>query len=76
MRWAPALLGRPILVLAVLAALACPSAATLWVSTPGATDIQSRVQASTARDGVPLLREDDVPKQLAEAVVAIEDERF
>ena len=76
MRWAPALLGRPVLVLAVLAALACPSAATLWVSTPGATDIQSRVQAITARDGVPLLREDDVPKQLAEAVVAIEDERF
>jgi membrane peptidoglycan carboxypeptidase len=64
--------------LAVAAAvlLAAPSAATLWVWTPGGADVQARVQALTAAHGVPVLRPEQVPRQLAEAVVAIEDERF
>ena len=62
--------------LAVAAALALPSLATLWVWTPPADDIQARVDALAASRGVAVLGEDEVPAQLAEAVVAIEDERF
>ena len=69
-------LRRLALALAVLALLGGPSAATLWVVTPDVSDIQQRVQALTEAHGVPLLGEDEVPKQLAEAVVATEDERF
>jgi membrane peptidoglycan carboxypeptidase len=76
MRWLAALVGRLLLIVAVVVALAGPSAATLWVSTPGATDVQPRVEAMTKSYGVPLLAEDEVPAQLAEAVVATEDERF
>ncbi|HSS60957.1 MAG TPA: transglycosylase domain-containing protein, partial [Candidatus Limnocylindrales bacterium] len=67
---------RLALALAVVALLSGPSAATLWVVTPDVSDIQQRVQALTDAYGVPLLAEDEVPKQLAEAVVATEDERF
>lgn len=67
---------RLALAVAAVAALVGPSAATLWFITPDVSDIQQRVQDLTARYGVPLMAEDDVPRQLAEAVVATEDERF
>jgi len=67
---------RLALTLAIAAALLAPSAATLWVWTPGGDDIQARVQALAASHGAALLSEDEVPSQLAQAVVAIEDERF
>lgn len=76
MRWVPALIGRLLLVVAIIAALFGPSAATLLVSTPDAAGIQVRVQALTQKYGVPLLAEDQVPDLLAKAVVATEDERF
>ena len=76
MSWAPALAGRLVLVVAVIAALFGPSAATLWVSTPDPSDVQARVEALTRSYGVALLGENDVPDQLAKAVVATEDERF
>lgn len=72
----PAIAGRLVLIVAVIVALFAPSAATLWVSTPDASDIQARVEAVTHSYGVPLLGEADVPARLAEAVVATEDERF
>jgi membrane peptidoglycan carboxypeptidase len=64
------------LAVAVIAALVLPSAATLWVTTPDVTDIQQRVEGLTGSYGVPLLGVGAVPKMLAEAVVATEDERF
>jgi len=60
----------------VLAAILIPTAVTLWVTAPDPSDISQRVSALTKARGVPLLGENDVPPQLAEAVVAIEDERF
>jgi membrane peptidoglycan carboxypeptidase len=62
--------------LAVLVTLAAAGAAGLWVATPDPSDIEQRVRAITESRGVELLGENDVPPQLAEAVVAIEDERF
>lgn len=76
MKPVPAVLGRLLLVVAVPIALLGPSVATLWVSTPDASDVQARVSALTHSYGVPLLTEDEVPDRLAEAVVATEDERF
>jgi penicillin-binding protein 1A len=67
---------RLALAVAVLAALFGPSAATLWSITPDVSDIQQRVAALATERNVPLLDEGDVPKLLAEAVVATEDERF
>ena len=67
---------RLALAVGVVVALIAPSAATLWVSSPDVSDIQQRVKALTASYGVPLLSEYEVPKLLAEAVVATEDERF
>jgi membrane peptidoglycan carboxypeptidase len=67
---------RLALGVAVLAALVGPSAATLWNITPDVADIQPRVAALATERNVPLLGESDVPKLLAEAVVATEDERF
>lgn len=49
---------------------------TLWVATPSAADLQSRVGAATASHGATLLAPGDVPPLLAEAIVATEDERF
>ena len=69
-------LRRLTLALALVAALLIPSAATLWVSSPEVSDIQQRVEALTNSYGVPLLSVDQVPKVLADAVVATEDERF
>ena len=62
--------------MAVTAAVLAPNAATLWVSAPSGADIQARVEAVTRAHGVPLLAENQVPRVLAEAVVATEDERF
>ncbi|HKC20029.1 MAG TPA: biosynthetic peptidoglycan transglycosylase, partial [Candidatus Dormibacteraeota bacterium] len=67
---------RLALAIAAVAALVGPSAATIWFTTPDVSDIQQRVASLTEAHGVPLLAESDVPKQLAEAVVATEDERF
>jgi len=67
---------RLAVAVAAVAALVGPSFATLWVTTPDVSDIQQRVQDLTAHYGVPLLAENEVPPQLAEAVVATEDERF
>jgi membrane peptidoglycan carboxypeptidase len=64
------------LAVAVLAALFGPSAATLWNMTADVSDIQQRVAALAREHNVPLLTEGEVPKLLAEAVVATEDERF
>jgi membrane peptidoglycan carboxypeptidase len=74
MSWVPA--QRLALALIALAALATPSAATLWVSTPSAGDIQQRVLAATKAHGVAVLTEGEIPPVLALAVVATEDERF
>ena len=76
MRWPLAFAGRLVLTLGLIVALLGPSAATMWVWSPDATDVQKRVVAITSSRGVPLLSESEVPAQLAEAVVAIEDERF
>jgi membrane peptidoglycan carboxypeptidase len=67
---------RLIVTLAVAAALSGPSLATLWVWAPSGNDVQARVEAAAAARGTPVLRPDQVPKPLAEAIVAIEDERF
>ena len=63
-------------VIAVLAAVVAPVVATLWVSTPDVSDVQQRVAALTRERGVVLLRPDQVPDLLAQAVVATEDSRF
>ena len=68
--------GRLAAGLIVVIALFAPSAATLWIYSPDASDVQARVAALTTSYGVPLLAEDEVPSVLADAVVAIEDERF
>jgi penicillin-binding protein 1A len=72
----PVPVKRLALTLLALLAVAIPSVATLWVSSPGADDIQQRVVAATSAHGVVLLAEDEVPPLLAQAVVATEDERF
>ena len=74
MSWGAARQGG--LAILVVAVLASPSATTLWVSTPSGTDIQQRVQTMTARYGVVLLGEGDIPPLLVKAIVATEDERF
>ena len=60
----------------VIAAVMAPSFITIWVATPSADDVQQRVRQRTDYLGVVLLGEDEVPTQLAEAVVATEDESF
>ena len=76
MSWLPAPVRRLLVGVALIAALVAPSAATLWTWTPSGTDVQARVSRLTESYGVPLLTENQVPKLLAEAVVATEDERF
>src|SRR5438067_12939966 len=49
--------------------------ATLWVWTPGGADVQARVQALARSHSSRVLGQDEVPSQLAEAVIASEDER-
>ena len=67
---------RPAIGLGLVFAAVLVGAGGLWVYTPDPHDIEQRVQAITQSRGVPLLGENDVPPRLAEAVVAIEDERF
>jgi len=69
-------LRRLLLVGALMIAILAPSAATLWVWTPSGDDVQARVAAVTAVHGVRILGPHEVPRLLAEAVVATEDERF
>ena len=76
MTWLPVPAQRLVLTLVAIAIVLAPSGLTLWFSTPSADDIQQRVQDSTRAHGVVLLSEDEVPPLLAQAVVAIEDERF
>jgi membrane peptidoglycan carboxypeptidase len=61
---------------AVLAALVVTGAGVLWIVTPSGSDLQARVQALAARNGVGVLAADQVPTVMAQAMVAIEDERF
>ena len=67
---------RLALAAALIAALAAPAAATLWAGTPSVDDVQARVEAIARARGTTVLRPDEVPSQLADAVIAIEDERF
>ena len=64
------------MALVAIAAVVVPSLITLWVWTPPAGDVQQRVRDRTDSLGVALLREDEVPPVLAQAVVATEDESF
>lgn len=72
---APAV-ARLLVAVAVVLALVAPSATTLWMATPSGDDIQQRVSAYTKLLGIVLLKENEVPPLLDEAVVATEDERF
>jgi len=72
----PAPLRRLGVTLVTLAAVVVPSLATMWAFTPSADDVQQRVRARTVALGVVLMREDQVPSLLANAVIATEDERF
>ena len=74
--WAPAPLRRLALTLVALVAVVVPGLVTAWVLTPSAADVQQRVRERTDSLGVVMLREDEVPKVLAQAVVATEDESF
>jgi membrane peptidoglycan carboxypeptidase len=74
--WVPAPLRRLALTLVAIVAVLVPSAITSWVLAPPAGDVQQRVLARTQSLGVAMLKEDEVPTILAEAVVATEDERF
>ena len=74
--WAPAPLRRLALTLVALVAVVVPGMVTAWVLTPSAADVQQRVRERTDTLGVVMLREDEVPKVLAQAVVATEDESF
>jgi len=62
--------------IAVLVGFFAPSAATLWIWSPDASDIQARVVLLAGSNGLILLGEDEVPRLLADAVIATEDERF
>lgn len=72
----PLAVQRIFVAAVLLVVLTVPSMATLWVSTPSATDVQSRVEDLTRHYGVVLLGPGDIPSILAKAVVATEDERF
>jgi penicillin-binding protein 1A len=47
-----------------------------WLATPDVHDAQARVEALAGRHRVPVLHPTEVPRALALAVVATEDERF
>ena len=64
------------LAVAILAVVLAPGLATLWVWTPSGEDIQARVEAIARSRGTTVLKPEEVPSQLADAVIAIEDERF
>ena len=64
------------LAIAILAVLLAPGLTTLWVWAPSGEDIQARVEAIARSRGTTVLKPEEVPSQLADAVIAIEDERF
>lgn len=68
-RW----VGAALLILVALGGLLV---AVLWAVTPSGSDLQARVGAVASADHVTVLRPGEVPPLLAEAVVAVEDERF
>jgi penicillin-binding protein 1A len=72
----PVAARRLVIALLVFAVVAGPSLATLWISTPSASDVQARVGDLTGHYGIVLLGPGDIPALLAKAVVATEDERF
>jgi penicillin-binding protein 1A len=72
----PVAARRLVIALLVFAVVLGPNVATLWFSTPSASDVQVRVNDFTRHYGVVLLGPGDVPSLLAKAVVATEDERF
>ncbi len=72
----PVATRRLAIALLVFAVVLGPNVATLWISTPSASDVQARVNDFTQHYGVILLGPGDVPSLLAKAVVATEDERF
>ncbi len=72
----PVATRRLAIALLVFAVVLGPNVATLWISTPSASDVQARVIDFTRHYGVVLLGPGDVPSLLAKAVVASEDERF
>jgi len=76
MKGPSAFVRRLAVAIAVIAALLAPSAATLWIWTPDASNVQERVRDLADSYGVPLLGENGVPQLLADAVVAVEDEHF
>jgi penicillin-binding protein 1A len=51
-------------------------AGVLWVVTPSAADLQTRLTGDLAPEGAALLAPDEIPALLAKAIVATEDERF
>jgi penicillin-binding protein 1A len=67
---------RLAVTLITLAAAVIPSLVTMWVLTPPGDDVQQRVHARADALGVALLSPDGIPPQLANAVIATEDERF
>jgi membrane peptidoglycan carboxypeptidase len=70
-------LRRPTrLILPALALLVLVGFGALWIFTPPATDLQQRVAKIAAAERVPVLAPEQVPPLLAQALVAIEDERF
>jgi membrane peptidoglycan carboxypeptidase len=73
---APVSVRKPLVAFGVLVAVLAPIAATLWVSTPDVSDVRQREARDVQAHGSVLLRPDQVPQTLAEAVVATEDERF
>jgi membrane peptidoglycan carboxypeptidase len=62
--------------IAILAVLAVAGAGLLFVTTPPGSDIDHLTAAEAERYGVERLRAGDVPPQLADLLVATEDERF
>lgn len=72
----PAPLRQALVGIAIIVAVVAPSLVTLWWTTPSGDDIQARVLALTSSYHAPLLTPGQVPPRLAQAVVAIEDERF
>jgi penicillin-binding protein 1A len=63
-------------VFAAVAAVCLVGLAAAWASTPSPDQVQRMVVARAAADHVALLRPGQVPPTLAEALIAIEDERF
>jgi len=72
-RWRLSLLLVPAALLTVVLGA---GAGHLWMTTPAGDDLPARVATITADSGTVPLRPAEVPTVLAQAVVAVEDERF